>query len=219
MKAALYKGIKNTESDNYRQRTVFFATVSLSFNVIYAIYNGFLGAWLSSAWFAAMSFYYILLGVMRFKAIKAEYKKKSETEMDCFKGKEISLLKSSGIILLFLTLALIGTAVLIDSNTKEYGEIAMITIATYTFYKIISAIINVVKVRKRNSPLCTVIRKISCADAVMSVLPMQSSMIMSFDQDNGMDFRLMTGLTGAGICIVIFYLGVSMIVSAHKLKS
>lgn len=205
---------------NYRQRIVWFANISLWLNVVFAIYNGFLSVWYSSAWFITMSFYYILLGVMRFKAVRAEYQNKSKNEAHGFSKKELSLLKNNGILLLFLTLALCGTVILTVTKNHiiKYNSIVMISIATYTFCKVISAVINTVKVRKRNSPLCTVIRKISCADAVMSILPMQSSMIMSFDQNNEMDFRIMTIVTGTGICIAIFYLGISMIVSAHKLN-
>lgn len=94
----------------------------------------------------------------------------------------------------------------------------MITIATYTFYKIIIAIIGFIKIGKQHSPLLSTIRNISIADAAMSVLPVQSSMIASFDSNSGMDFQLMTILTGSGICTVFLWLGITMIIHGGNLN-
>lgn len=64
--------------------------------------------------------------------------------------------------------------------------------------------------------MLTAIRNISLADAVMSILPMQTSMIASFENDSEMDRELMTILTGTGICVVFLLLGISMIIQAKK---
>lgn len=194
-------------------RTTTSALVSLCINIAFAAYNCFLGITTASAWFITMCIYYMLLGFMRFHAIlfSRKYKSISAAERD---KRECLLMKRVGIFLLFLPLALSGTVVLTikQHHVKPYDTIVMITIAAYTFYKISLAVIGFIKIRKQHSPLLSTIRNIGIADAAMSVLPMQSSMIASFDSSSDIDFHLMTILTGSGICIIFLWLGITMII-------
>ena len=92
----------------------------------------------------------------------------------------------------------------------------MITIATYTFYKVVLAIINTVKVRKENSLLLSSIRNIGCADAAVSILSLQRSMLVSFGAMEREDIFLMNVLTGAGVFLIIVLLGIALIVKSVK---
>lgn len=203
-------------SDN-RYRTVVFATISLTINVSYAIYNFYIGMITESAWFITMCFYYTLLGFMRFFAVISEKKNKATDDTQRL-TKENRLMKHTGIILLFMTLALSGTVVLTiqQNQVKAYGTIPMITIAAYTFYKVVLAVIHYVSVKKHCSPLLSTIRNIGIADAAMSILPMQSSMIASFDNGGGMSLQRMTILTGSILCGIILYLAISMIINSRR---
>lgn len=64
-------------------------------------------------------------------------------------GKRI-LPMAAGILLLALNFALTGVILLTiaQDTARRYSEIVVISIATYTFYKIIMAVVNMVKVRK-----------------------------------------------------------------------
>lgn len=57
---------------------------------------------------------------------------------------------AAGILLLALNFALTGVILLTiaQDTARRYSEIVVISIATYTFYKIIMAVVNMVKVRK-----------------------------------------------------------------------
>lgn len=202
---------------NIRYRTTVFALISLFINIAFAAYNCFLGMTTVSAWFITMCFYYLLLGFMRFHAVlfSKRYNDLQESEQ---KKKECLLMKRVGITLLFLPIALSGTVILTikQHHVKSYDTIVMLTIATYTFYKITVAVIGLIKVRKQQSPLLLSIRNINIANAAMSVLPMQSSMIASFDRNEGMDFHLSTILTGSGICIIFLWLGITMIINSRR---
>lgn len=199
-----------------RYRTTIFALISLSINIAFAAYNCFLGVRAASAWFVTMCFYYLLLGFMRFHAVL--FSKKYTDLQETNQKKECLLMKRVGITLLFLPIALSGTVILTikQHHVKSYDTIVMLTIATYTFYKITVAVIGLMKVRKQPSPLLLSIRNISIADATMSVLPMQSSMIASFDRNAGMDFHLSTVLTGSGICLIFLWLGITMIINSRR---
>ena len=63
----------------------------------------------------------------------------------------------------------------------RYDSILMITIATYTFYKITMAVVRAVKQRHDPSPLLAAIRSIGYAEVAASVLTMQRSMLVSFE--------------------------------------
>lgn len=78
-----------------RYRVIFAAALGFFLNLLYAIYNGILGARGHSLWFAAMCVYYIILGTMRFAAILCERK---NNEMVSVKT-EFIVMKFSGIML------------------------------------------------------------------------------------------------------------------------
>ena len=200
--------IANSILHNRRHRIVFTTVASLALNVGYAIYNGILGFVYSSFWFLVLCAYYIVLSVMRFAAVSYEQKNNFETES----MSEVFVMRFTGIMLMILSFVL--SVSVYYSNcyevVKENGTIVMITIATYTFYKVIIAFINAVKIAKYHSPLLTTIRNIACADATASILSLQRSMLISFDGKSLLEIKLMNTITGIFICLFIFILGLLM---------
>ena len=94
----------------------------------------------------------------------------------------------------------------------------MISIAAYTFYKITMAVIHMIKVRKMQSPILITIRNIGVADALVSMLTLQATMLASFREKSSMDANRMNGITGLAVCVLIAALGVSMIYDASRRK-
>lgn len=125
---------------------------------------------------------------------------------------------AAGILLLVLNFALTGVILLTiaQDTAKRYSEVVVISIATYTFYKIIMAVANMVKVRKTRSPVLIAIRNIGTADALVSMLTLQATMLASFQGKGGLDANRMNAVTGMVVCVLILALGVSMIRYAFK---
>lgn len=125
----------------------------------------------------------------------------------------ISVIKTDGILLLVLNLALSGVVLLTiaQDTAKRYSEIMVISIAAYTFYKIIMAVVNMIKVRKTKSPILITIRNIGTADALVSLLTLQATMLASFQNESSLDRNQMNAITGLAVCILIAILGISMI--------
>lgn len=125
---------------------------------------------------------------------------------------------AAGILLLALNFALTGVILLTiaQDTAKRYSEVVVISIATYTFYKIIMAVANMVKVRKTRSPVLIAIRNIGTADALVSMLTLQATMLASFQGKGGLDANRMNAVTGMVVCVLILALGVSMIHYAFK---
>ena len=185
----------------------------MAINIIYAFGNLGLGLYEKSYWFITAGAYYTILSVMRFAAVLFDRKNSI--------SRELFVQKFSGVMLMCLSIVLFGSVYLSVKFdiANEIHEIAMITIATYTFTKLILAIIKAVKVRNKNSPILKALRNISLSDAAVSVFSMQRSMLVSFAGMSGSEIKLMNSLTGTGICLVVLVLGISMIRRNKMAKS
>lgn len=108
-------------------------------------------------------------------------------------------------MLLLLNLALSGVVLLTiaKGTAKTHSEIMVISIAAYTFYKITMAVINMVKVRKMQSPSLITIRNIGVADTLVSMLTLQTTMLASFQDTSTIDANQMNGITGLAVCILM----------------
>ena len=203
-------------TEDARYRIVFFAAVRLSFNLLYALYNGFLGLFQHSLWFTTMCAYYIILSVMDFSAVLCEGKaKESESVVS-----EYFVMRLTGALLALMSFVLTGVVYISLSRNVavRYHEILMITIAAYTFTKIAMAVRRGVKHRKDPSPLTAVIRGIGYADVAVSVLTLQRSMLVSFEGMDDAGIHLMNALTGAAVCFFVLTLGFLMIRKGKKGK-
>ena len=192
-----------------RYRMVLSAAVSLSFHFLYALYHGVLGVVHSSLWFITMCAYYAILSVMRFSVVLFEYKNKSKSSADT----EYFVMRLSGILLILLSFVLSGVIYIsISQNIAvKYDEILMITIAAYTFFKIIMAIVKAVKQHKNPSPLLAVIRNIGYAEAAASILTLQRSMLVSFGTMDNTEAHIMNILTGAAVCLYVLIIGMYLL--------
>lgn len=205
---------------DYTFRTILTTLPAFLINVAYTVYNGVIGIMNQSVWFITMAVYYSLLGIMRYRAVSTGRKISRLDDREQIRKKELSVIKTDGILLLVLNLALSGVVLLTiaQDTAKRYSEIMVISIAAYTFYKITMAVVNMVKVRKRKSPILITIRNIGAADALVSMLTLQATMFASFQDKNSLNTNQMNAITGLSVCILISILGISMIWYAWKKK-
>ena len=205
---------------DYMFRTILTTLPAFLINVAYTVYNGVIGIMNQSVWFITMAVYYSLLGIMRYRAVSTGRKISRLDDREQIRKKELSVIKTDGILLLVLNLALSGVVLLTiaQDTAKRYSEIMVISIAAYTFYKITMAVVNMVKVRKRKSPILITIRNIGAADALVSMLTLQAAMFASFQDKNSLNTNQMNAITGLSVCILISILGISMIWYAWKKK-
>lgn len=92
-------------SGNKRQQIMIVTTGSLIINLLYAVYNGVLGICEQSVWFITMGMYYMVLSIMRVLVVKGEYRSDRTVQMP----RELSIMKSVGVLLLLLTFILTGS--------------------------------------------------------------------------------------------------------------
>ena len=197
-----------------RYRIILSATLAFAFNLLYAIYHCVLGILNLSFWFIAMCAFYGILAIMRFSAVLCERNHQKSPDNDT----ELFVMKLSGILLVILSivLATVSYISLSQNIAAKHGEIIMITIATYTFYKITMAIVKAVKQHKNPSPLLKTIRNIGYAEVAASILTLQRSMLASFGSMSAGNIHFMNAVTGAAVCLFVLILGLSMIAKSMK---
>jgi ABC-type cobalamin transport system permease subunit len=99
--------------------------------------------------------------------------------------------------------------------------ITAIAMAAYTFTALTTAIINVIKYRKYNSPVFSASKAISLAAALVSMLTLESTMLTTFGNGTmtATEQKLLLGATGGIISAAIVAAAIYMIaVGTNKLK-
>lgn len=183
-----------------------FSIITLIINIGFSVYYVFSGIFLSSWWLFSLGFYYYILSIARFIVIKTK------------KNKHL-LAKFTGCMLMIMAFSLVGVVVLsvVSERGHKFDMILMIAIATYSFAKITFAIIKLIKSRHSNSLKIITLRSISLANAFVSIFSMQRSMLVTFGEMPQSDIRLMNTLTGAGVCIIVFLIGLNLVMNKNVL--
>ena len=149
---------------------------SLSFpaGITFAVYNGFLGFYYSCVWNSSICIYYVLLSVVR--GIIAAYSKKAD-ENRCVK--KIYLV--TYIILFMMNISLIIPIAVMIKGDRPYnlGIIPAITMAVYTTYRIVMAVMNYSKSAKNDNIQDRQLGTANLIDALVAVLTLQNTMIIA----------------------------------------
>lgn len=188
-------------------------------NVAFAIFNGAIGIISKSAWFGTLSAYYLLLAGVRLTIIYHETYAKKRTPQEQLLG-EIEVYRRCGFSLVWMTVPLGATVYLLTSfeGEKYYPGLTIYVVATYTFYKIVMAVINMLKAERDRQPLIMAARQIGYADAWVSLLSMQAALIVSFGEGQREFSKIMNGITGEVVSAIILITGLRMMILARKMK-
>ena len=189
---------------------------SLAWNALYGIFQLWLGFYHHTFWFYSLGAYYICLGVMRFFLARHTTRYAPGERMQT----ELKKYRACGIVFLVmnLALALIIFFMVYWNRTFEHHMITTIAMAAYTFTALTTAIINVIKYRKYNSPVFSASKAISLAAALVSMLTLESTMLTTFG-DGTMTVvaqKWMLGATGGAISVLIVATAIYMIVVGTK---
>ena len=186
---------------------------SIVLNFLYGIFKLVTGIYYISWWFITFAVYYLILCLMKLAIIK-------DIKDDVGRNlkKEYQKLRLTGIILLFLNLILSGMIVLIVKQNREitYAGFIIYVVAIYDFYLIISAIINVVKYRKKHSPLLAASKCINLTVAMISMISLEVAMVSEFGGNDNEFKILMTSIMGFVACIINTSMSIYMIIRANK---
>lgn len=201
--------------ENYGFRTIIFAVGTFSLSIVFAGVNAYLGIAYKSIWFGALATYYIMLAFMRGGILISHQKNGAENEQ-----KQIKLYRNCGIVLLILNVALSSSIaqMIFDGAHFVYVGLTIFAYAAYAFFKITMSIINFIKANRRESLVVQAIRNINLADAVVSILALQTALLNTFSQGD-INVSLMNTFTGIIVSAFTVGLGVYMIIKSSKQKT
>lgn len=200
---------------NYDFRTLIFSAFSLAITFAYALYNGAIAIQrIMPVWHGALAAYYIYLVCMRFGVLFYRGKRRNG-KMEREEAIEARKFRNCGILLVVVIISLsaaILQMVQADAGFDKPGLMIYVA-AAYTFIKIGTSVFNFLKARRGDDYTLQTLRNVNLADAAVAVLALQTAMFHEFGE--GIETGVFNALTGAGVCLIVFSLGVYMIVKGN----
>ncbi len=183
----------------------------LFINLFYIAIKLFSGIYYRSTWFIALAAYYALLAVLRFMLVRHVSVRDETLELRRYR------LCGFALLLMNQALAVLVIFMVYQNKGFNYPGLLIYAMAFYAFYAVITAIINVVKTRRHNSPILSAAKAINLVAAMVSILSLETAMLAQFGGDNDPMFRkVMIGATGGGVCTIIVGMAVYMIWRSSK---
>ena len=205
------KLLRKKWSESYSFKTLISSTASLCVTILFALYHGFLGLAASSIWHGSICVFYLLLVVIRGIILLTEYRIKSEREEEKQRRRRKTFSITSVLLLLLnLSLMLPISLMVLLQNQVNIGKIPAIAMAAYTTYKITMALIHIRR-QKIYHVLIRELRTINLIDALVSILTLQSTLIMvNSGPAEEMNMLTLSSISSAAIYIVIIIVTVRL---------
>ena len=205
---------------NYGFRTIIFSIGSFLMSVIFGAFNGVMGIIHGSIWYGALATYYICLAFLRGGILtyhKSKVGKKERLDASRDELTKIKIMRSSGIILLVLNVALssaIAQMIFSDAHFIYLGW-TIFAYAAYAFYKITMSVYNLFKAKRQSDLTVQAIRNVNLTDASVSILALQTALLTTFSTGE-VNVSLFNTLTGILVSAFSIGIGVYMIIYANK---
>ncbi len=185
--------------------------LGLTANLAYIVLKLSAGLYYRSAWFLSLAVYYSLLAGMRLSLLR--YRAAPDGPA------AIRRYRACGFVLLLMNQALAGIVVFMVRQNRgfRYPGVLIYAMALYSFYAVITALVNIVKTRRRDSPILSATQAVNFVAALVSILSLTTAMLAQFGGNDAPAFRrTMTGAVGGGVCTIVIFMAVFMIVRANR---
>lgn len=201
-------------SSDYQYRTILFAISGFAVHLIFAGFNCIIAIISSSGWYGSLAAYYLLLVTMRWGAVGHV---RSATKQSSREAHENQVYLRCGYLFILMSLVLGGVVFWMTrgKTNKTYPGILIYAVAVYTFWKVSISIVNLVKVRKIHSLLLKTLRNIGYADALVSLLSLQTALLSEFSEGDITFARSMNTATGLAVCALILVMGIHTVQRAR----
>ncbi len=192
------------------------SAVSFIATMTFFAYNFVMGILLRSVWNFSISFYYLLLVLLRAFILFNEKKWVTLAARERA-AKRIRLFNSICRMLIFVDIALIVpiSLLVLSQRSVAIGTIPAIATAAYTTYKVIFSVVNYKKARKHENLSVYGLKIIHLKDAIVSVLTLQNTMVMVFG--TGSSMLPLTASTSAAMLIGMVILTLLLLHRGRKL--
>ena len=179
---------------------------------LYVLFRIIVGIRYASVWFISMAVYYLVLAVLRLSLI-LNYRHKS-------KAIELRGYRRTAWLLFLLNLPMGGMILLmvLTNSGYSYPGYVIYLSAMYTFYTMVTSVINLVRFRRLGSPILSAAKVLNFIAALMSILGLQTAMIAQFSTDGDGFRKMMNAITGGAIWLSVILTAVYMLCRSSKLR-
>ena len=169
----------------------------------FALYNGALGLSHASLWYGSISVYYSLMSVLRGLLLLAERQEGRTPGGISARWKRRIFYGTWGLMLVMNGALVVPVVLMVRSDRPvSMGMIPAITSATYTTYKITAAAVGLRE--KGGSVFAGELRILRFADALVSILVLQNTLITVVDGEVGGEMFLLSAVSSGGIFLLMF---------------
>ncbi len=175
---------------------------SLAVNLLYALFNQVLAVVYHTHWFGIFALYYAILALLRFLLLRYIGRR----NLGQNRVAELRRARLCGFVLLAVNLALSAAVLMMVCFNRgfDYPGVLIYVAALYTFYITISAIVELARYRRYNSPIIYLSSVIKFAAALVSMLNLETAMFSQFGADMSQEAQqIMLIATGAGIVLIL----------------
>jgi len=212
--------------ENHLFKVLVFTLISSFISFGFGVFNLVYGIVLYSYRYLFFSIYYFVIGLMKLLIIlvyKSIFKKYKEDNVRIEKEKrKIYLFNGILFFILGVGLSFIVSMVLNLYKPIVTSEILAISIATYTFYKIVISIKNFVKAKRNKDKLIQSIRDINLIETITSLVLLESTLITTFGEMTN-SLKIVVGVSGFILSLLIFSISIYIVISSisyfQKIKS
>ncbi len=209
------KVVKTLFKSDFRRQTVLVTLPSLLLDLIFISFNFLMGLYMRSLWYFMMCIYYIVITLLRMNVLARSTKALfSKDKTRAF----IKIYKSTHRLLLLLTVMLVGAVYMLVDNYiwKSYPGIILYFVALYTVYKVSASIINLFKAGKTGSIVTILLRKIGQADALVSLLILESALIGRSGISRSYKMLGVAAVSGAIVCLIMLVISLDGLFKSRK---
>ncbi|MBP5193517.1 MAG: hypothetical protein J6126_02165 [Clostridia bacterium] len=202
----------------YGYRTVITTTFAIVFNVAFIVMNGVIALRYMSIWYGIYTMFYTVVAWLRvLLVLHSRPGNGSKYQIDEGRKYESSIVcLLSGLILVVFSAALSPSFFRINFTTSPYvtPEPLVFIIGAWTLYKIIEAIISMIRTQRNDDFSISTLRTLVLVNALIAIPAFQASMLNLFYDGTSKGYA--NSVTGFAVCVIIIGLGVYTVIFAIK---
>lgn len=186
-------------------RAIFLMSFSAIFNLVYCIFIITVGIINLDPYSISSGIYYLLLGWIEGAII--------------LRKKNVVSMRGYGLLLMLIDLALSAMTfyALFTNAIKPQHTIIMITIALYSFIRIALAVKNFIDARRNLDLTLIIMRSISFSSALVGILSLTMSMLMTFGGEYDQKSTILIGVVGLAVFILNLVIAIYLIINKPDL--
>jgi len=190
----------------HSDKIIFFLLLTTIVNIVMAIIKFVFSLTLPSLWFFINAIFNFILALLRIYSIKE--KNKIEIGFKNYLNNRILL------IILGISYFFVSIYIYYKGTNTTMHEYITYLVALIAFWSISSSIYGMIKYRKNKNPIISAVKVTNFANALTSIVLTQVVLLDTFS--NGIDVRMINGIVGIGVSIIIIILGLYMIIGIRK---